>query len=242
MAAVEARLDGDQSKSRLVITIIDRDGRKRERIVQSRSLDFDGGSKQLMYFESPADIRGTALLSIDYDDGEKDDDQWLYFPSLHKTTRISSGEKSGSFMGTDLSFADMTRADPSHYEYRIVKSSVNVKLDGSQEECWLIESRPKTKKAKDETGYVKSRIWVSKSKLMALKIKAKIRKGKKTKIIQFKDVKQVDGIWTAHQIIARTKRGKSVESTTLLRFSEFSYRNPDVKPELFTQGQLERGL
>lgn len=242
MSAVEDRVDGDKSKSRLVMKIIDKDGRERERVVQSRSLDFEEGTKQVMFFESPSDIRGTALLSIDYDEGERDDDQWLYLPSLHKSTRISSGEKSGSFMGTDLSFSDMTRSDPDHYDYRIVKPSVMVKLDGHEEECWLIESRPKTKKAREETGYVKSRVWVSKSKLMVVQIMAMIRKGKKTKYIQFEDVKQVGGAWTAHTIKARTARGKSIESTTILSFTELSYDNADVTPDLFTQSRLEQGL
>ena len=242
MKEVEARVDGDKSKSRLEMKIIDKDGRTRTRVVQSRSLDFPEGTKQLMYFESPADIRGTGLLSIDYDDGTKDDDQWLYLPSLHKSTRISSGEKSGSFMGTDLSFSDMTQADPEHYEYKMLKDSVNIKLDGAQEECWVIESRPKTKKAKEETGYVKSQVWVSKAKLMPVQIKSFIRKGKKIKYIQFKNIKKVDGLWTTHTIMARTTRGKTVESTTILQFSEMSYNNEDVTPNLFVQSRLEQGL
>ena len=242
MDKVEGRADGDRSKSRLVMKIIDKDGRTRERIVQSRALDFPEGSKQLMYFESPADIRGTGLLSIDYEDGTKDDDQWLYLPSLHKSTRISSGEKSGSFMGTDLSFSDMTSADPEHYDYKVIKESVAVKLDGGKEECWVIESRPKTEKAKKETGYVKSQVWISKEKMMPVQIKSYIRKGKKIKYIQFKDIKKVDDLWTAHTIIARTTRGKTVESTTILQFSEMSYNNADVTPDLFVQSRLEQGL
>ena len=62
-----------------------------------------------MIFESPSDVQNTGLLSVDYD-GAKDDDQWLYLPSLHKATRISSGDKSGSFMGTDFTYSDMTQA------------------------------------------------------------------------------------------------------------------------------------
>ena len=242
MDAVSNRADGDKSKSRLVMTIIDKDGRKRERIVQSYSLDFKEGTKQVMYFESPADIRGTGLLSVDYESGDRDDDQWLYLPSLHKSTRISSGDKSGSFMGTDLSYADMTESDPDHYEYKMLKESAKVKLDGQAEECWLIESRPKTKKAKDETGYVRSIVWVSKAKLMPVQLMAEIRKGKKTKYIQFKNIKQVDGLWTAHTIVARTTRGKSVESTTILQFSEMSYNNADVNESLFQLTKLESGF
>lgn len=242
MKAAEERAEGDKSKSRLVMQIIDKDGRKRERVVQSRSMDFAEGRKQVMLFESPEDVRGTGMLSVDYDSGSKDDDQWLYLPSLKKSTRISSGEKSGSFMGTDLSFSDMTKADPEHYDYKMIKQSVQVKLDGQDEECWLIESSPKTAKAKEETGYLKSQVWVSKEKLMPVQVKSWIREGKKLKYIQFKDIKKVDGLWVAHSIVARTKKGKQVESTTVLQFSALSFNNDDVTPELFQQSRLEQGL
>ena len=242
MDAVEARAEGDKVKSRLVMKIVDRDGRERERVVQSRGLEFEGGHKQIMLFESPEDVRGTGMLSIDYDAGEKDDDQWLYLPSLKKSTRISSGEKSGSFMGTDLSYSDMTQVDPDHYTYKVLKPSVKVKLDGKAEECWLIESVPATKKAKEETGYIKSQVWVSKDKLMPVQIKSWIREGRKLKYIQFKDIEKIDGLWFAKTIVARTKKGKQVESTTLLKFSQVSFNNKEVTPDLFQQSRLEQGL
>ena len=242
MKAVEDRPTGDKVKSRLEMSIIDADGRTRKRSVISRAMDFEGGTKQLMMFESPEDVRNTGLLSVDYEDGNKDDDQWLYLPSLHKSTRISSGDKSGSFMGTDLSFADMTQADPSHYSYKILKASTAVKMNGKAEDCWLIESRPKTKKAKEETGYLKSHVWVSKSKLMPLQVKSWVREGKKLKYIQFRKIKKVDNIWTAHRIVARTKKGKKVQSTTILDFTEMKFNQADVVADLFVQSRLKRGL
>jgi outer membrane lipoprotein-sorting protein len=242
MDEVEARAEGDKQKSRLVMQIIDKDGRKRERVVASRSMEFGEGRKQVMIFESPEDVRGTGMLSVDYDAGDKDDDQWLYLPALKKSTRISSGEKSGSFMGTDLSYSDMTKADPSHYSYKVIEVSTKVKLDGAEEECWLIESVPATKKAKEETGYLKSHVWVSKSKMMPVQVKSWVRAGKKLKYIQFKDIKKVDDLWVAHTILARTKKGKQVESTTVLQFSQLSFNNSDVTPELFQQSRLEQGL
>ena len=145
-------------------------------------------------------------------------------------------------MGTDLSYADMTQSDPAHYEYKMLKTSAKVKLGASVEECWLIESRPKTEKAKKETGYVKSLVWVSKEKMMPIQVKAMIRKGKKTKYIQFREIKKVDGLWTAHAIIARTKRGKVIESTTTLVFQNMSYNNAAVVPSDFSQERLEQGF
>ncbi len=238
MAAVEDRAEGDKVKAKMSIVITDRAGRERTRVVQTRAIDFAGGRKQLMIFESPADVRNTGLLSVDYDDGGKDDDQWLYLPSLNKSTRISSGDRSGSFMGTDLSYADMTRADPKHYEYTIIQQSAQV--DGA--ECWLMESRPKTDKARTETGYLKSHIWVDKKRLMPLQVKAWVRKGKKLKFIKFGDIKVIEGLNIPHKISAMTKRGKKRESTTVIQFSNFSLNNADVSDEGFNQRALEKGL
>ncbi len=238
MAAVEARARGDKVKGEMVITITDRSGRERERVVRTRALLFDGGTRQLMIFESPPDVKGTGLLSTDYDDGAKDDDQWLYLPSLHKSTRISSGDKSGSFMGTDFTYSDMTRADPTHYEYKMLKQTVQA----AGEDCWLIESRPKTKKVKKETGYLKTHVWVSKSKLMPLQAKMWVTAGKKIKLVRFEDIKDVGGILVPHTLKARTKRGDTVESTTVLRFQKLSHGNADVAEGDFSQRALEKGL
>jgi len=237
MSAVEKRQSGDLAKGRLVINITDGAGRSRQRVVRSWSMDFEGGSRQLMIFESPSDVQNTGLLSVDYD-GSKDDDQWLYLPSLHTATRTSSGDKSGSFMGTDFTYADMTQADIDAYDYTLVKGQVDV----AGEPCWLIESKPRTEKEKKQTGYLKSRVWVSKSKLMPVRIKAWVREGKKLKFLKFEDIRQVSGVWTAHKVSAQTRRNKKVESTTVLQFTDMSYGNPDVNQELFTQRRLEQGL
>ena len=140
MAAVENRETGDKQVSRLQITIKDKAGRERTRVVQSRTLDFEGGTRQLIIFESPADVRNAGLLSVDFEDGSKSDDQWLWLPSLNKTTRISSNDKSGSFMGTDMSYSDMTKKDPSAYAYTMVDANAEV----GGEACWLNEAKPDT--------------------------------------------------------------------------------------------------
>lgn len=237
MTAVQNRKDGNRLKSRVLMLVKDSAGRQRKRVVQSRSIDFAGGTKTLMLFEQPADVRNTGMLSIDYDD-DRDDDQWLYLPSLRKSTRIASGDKSGSFMGTDLSYSDMTSQSPKNYDYKILGQSVDVDGDAT----WHIETRPKNAKTAKETGYVKTHIWISKSKLMPLKIKAWIKEGKKLKYIKFADVKQVNGIWVAHKILAQTRRGKEIESKTVIAFKSMKFDQPDVKESDFNQRRLEQGL
>jgi len=238
MKAVQDRPDGDRQTSRVLMLVKDAAGRERKRVVQSRTIKFPEGTKTLMLFEAPADVRNTGMLSYDYDDGAKTDDQWLYLPSLRKTTRIASGDKSGSFMGTDLSYSDMTTADPKDYTYKILKQSVKV----GQDDCWLIESRPANAKTAKETGYVKSHVWVSKTKLMPLKAKNWVKEGKKLKYVKFADIRQIDGIWVPHKILAQTKRGNTVESKTVIAFKTVKFNQPSVKTSDFTQRRLEQGL
>ncbi len=237
MDAVEARELGDRSVGRLEITITDKAGRKRSRAVQTRAIDVDEARKQLMLFESPADVRNAGLLAIDYDGGSRSDDQWLFLPSLGKTTRISGADRSGSFMGTDLTYADMTRRDTDAYDYTLVEST-----EVAGEACWLIEAKPRSDKERSETGYVKSQTWISKGKLVPLQVKAWVAEGKRLKYTQFKELKQLDGTWIAHQILVRTVRNGEVESASTLTFTELKLNQESVVPEDFTDRRLEQGL
>ena len=238
MAAVEDRDQGDRAKSVLMMEVIDDKQRRRTRQVTTWSKTFDKGRKQLMVFNAPADVAGTGLLSIDYDDGSSADDQWLFLPSLKKSTRISSGEKSGSFMGTDLTYSDMTTNDPKDFKYVVKKQSVSV----GGEDCWLIEARPGSERVQNETGYQKSKIWISKTKMLPIQIKSWVIEGRKLKYIRFDDLRQVDGVWLAHKISARTVRNKKVESTTVLTFTQYELNQPDVTESIFTQQKLQQGL
>ena len=78
--------------------------------------------------------------------------------------------------------------------------------------------------------------------MMPVQIKSWIREGKKLKYIKFQSLKQIDGIWIAHKIVARTKKGKKVESATVLQFTDMSFNQPDVNEDLFTLSRLEQGL
>jgi len=64
--------------------------KKRIRDIKSYSKDFGPDEYRILFFKSPADVKNTAFLTYDYDDPNKDDDQWLYLPALKKVKRIPS--------------------------------------------------------------------------------------------------------------------------------------------------------
>ena len=222
----------------MTLTVKDASGRSRVRETRVLSMDFKGGRKKLILFEAPADVRNTGLLSVDYDDGNKDDDQWLYLPSLHRSTRIAAGDRSGSFMGTDITYADMTTKDTNQYVYTLLSPSVRV----GAEDCWLIEAVPRSEKEKKETGYLKTQTWVSKEKLMPLQIKAWVSEGKKLKYMKFDQLQKIDGIWVANRLTVRTMRGEALESETVLQFSDVRFNQPAVSEDVFSERRLEQGV
>ncbi|NLA22755.1 MAG: outer membrane lipoprotein-sorting protein, partial [Candidatus Marinimicrobia bacterium] len=111
MLKVEKQQD---TKTRIVkskMILINKQNKTRERdVVQYvKSVNDPKGvdDKILIFFEYPADIRGTGLLMISYSDVNKDDDRWLYLPALKKVRRIAGESKNEYFMGTDFTYDDM---------------------------------------------------------------------------------------------------------------------------------------
>jgi len=80
-----------------------RHGQESKRTIRTRTLEVTGdGDKSLIIFDTPRDIKGTAFLSYTHVKGQ--DDQWIYLPALKRVKRIASNNKSGPFMGRDISY------------------------------------------------------------------------------------------------------------------------------------------
>jgi len=91
-------------------------GATNRRKMRIAKLEGDEGDKSLITFLFPNDIKGTKLLS-DERIG-KDDKQWLYLPALNRIKRISSRNKSGSFMGSEFSYEDIASQHYRNYRYQ----------------------------------------------------------------------------------------------------------------------------
>ena len=198
--------------------------------------DFGEDSYQAIFFLAPSDVKNTAFLTYDYDDTAHDDDQWLYLPALKKTKRIASSDKSGSFMGSDFSYSDMTKPNPEDYKYSIAKES---KVDGHK--VWVILRIPKNQAIIDETGYTKSYVFVRQDNFIVVRaLHLLTQKGKK-KYMEVKKLEKIDGIWTATEIEMKTVKNKKRLHTTILRFNDVNY-NQDLKPDFFKVRTIEKGL
>jgi len=233
---VHDRDDGDNSTSKMTMTLTDKNGKKRVRNLKTFTKDKGEDKLKLMFFLTPADVKNTAFLTYDYDDSAKDDDQWLYLPELQKVKRIASSDKSSSFMGSDFTYSDMTSRNVEDYTYKIMKEK---KVGGHM--TWQMLVTPKSQETVKETGYTKSIVFIRQDNFVIIQALNYIKAGKKLKYMQVKDLKLIDGIWTATKMQMVTKKGKKTLHKTIFEFSDIKY-NQDLEESLFTTRTLERGL
>jgi len=235
MEKVDVRDDGDNIISDVEMILIDKKGKKREREMKMFSKDYGEDVYRLIFFLKPPDVKDTAFLTYDYD-GEKDDDQWLHLPALRKTKRIASDNKTSSFMGSDFSYADMTKREPENYNFKLLNE-----LDVRGHKCWLIESIPKTKKIVDDYGYKKFLVFVRQDNYVVVRSVGWVNKGNDLKYMDVKRLKKINNIWTRLEVTMTTKRGKATRHKTILRYNNVKY-NQDLSDDTFTVRTMEKGL
>ena len=192
------------SSSTLIMTLINQSGEQTVRQMRGKTLEKSGGDKSLIEFISPADVKGTKLLTYEHIGG--DDDQWLYLPALKRVKRIASSNKSGSFMGSEFSYEDIGNQHYNKFTYG--NKIEDVDLNGV--ECYKGERYPKDK----NSGYTKQVSWVSKDKFLLLRVDYYDRKSELLKTAIFSDYKQIDGVWRVGKI--EMKNYQNDKSTVLI--------------------------
>ncbi len=180
----------EDAKSTMFMTLINAGGESRERKMKMMVLEKEGGDKSLMEFLSPSDVKGTKFLSYEHIEG--DDDQWLYLPALKRVKRIASKNKSGSFMGSEFSYEDLSAFEIEKYTY-----------DGDAEELSVdgVKMYKVTRVPKDKnSGYTKQVSWIDAKDFLARKVEYYDRKKALLKTAVFEDYKKINGVWRIGKI------------------------------------------
>jgi len=239
MERVDARDDGDNQTSDMQMILIDKRGNERVRKIATFRKDKGEDTYRLMFFLHPVDVKDTAFLTYDYDDSKKDDDQWLYLPALRKTKRIATSDKSGSFMGSDLNYSDMTSRDLEDYDYSFYEKGKQADVRGKK--VWVIWSIPRAKTTVDETGYEKSLLFVRPDIDMVVRAIHWVKDGGYLKYVDMRKLEKIDGIWVATDTLVTKKRGKDTVHKTILTFENVRF-NQDLKYDMFSIRRMEKGL
>jgi hypothetical protein len=236
MDRVEDRDDGDDGISDMEMILIDKRGQQRIRKMRTFSKDSGEDDYSLMFFLTPADVKDTGFLTYDYDDLDRDDDQWLYLPALKKTKRIAAGDKSGSFMGSDFNYSDMSSRALDRYDYTLMKET---EVNGHK--VWQIQGIPNTKEEINRTGYTKSIVFVRQDNFVVIRSVGWLKKGSRLRYFDVKTLEEIEGIWVATEMTMTTKKGKATLHKTVLKSSNVKF-NQDLDLEDFSVRKLEKGL
>lgn len=154
-----------QMRSNMDMRLYDARGRESRRTVRKFVIEEDGvPDKTIGAFVDPPDIRGTVMLTWEQSYGA--DEQWLYIPSLKRTKKINAENKSGSFLGTEFAWEDISTSELSKYDYRYLG-------EGEEGKTWKVERIPVYK----FSGYSRQVTWVDKTNYQTIKVNYYDKKG-----------------------------------------------------------------
>ena len=165
------------NKTRMVLT--NSKGKSRTNEMVSKSIHKN--KKQMIWFFKPKDDRGVSFLKVEHDNGEDEMRMWL--PAFKRVRRISAKKKGDSFMGSDLSFEDLSNRDFKYNNYKRLDDEMVNKVD-----CFVLEPQPK-RVAK--SSYSKHVSWIDKKTLNLLKENSYDKRGEleKDKVFEYESMK-----------------------------------------------------
>jgi outer membrane lipoprotein-sorting protein len=211
----------------LEMLLRNRHGEESLRKIRVATLEVAGdGDKSLTVFNEPADVKGTALLTISHK--LADDDQWLYLPALARVKRISSANKTGSFMGSEFSYEDIGSQEVEKYRYKYLRDE---HCDGKP--CLVIERYP----VSPHSGYTREVVWIDQEQYRLWTVEYYDRKQSLLKTLTWSGYRQYLGKhWRADEMFMHNhQNGKS----TRLTWSNYKFRN-GFKDADFTEASLKR--
>ncbi len=217
--------NGDDGRSEVAMTITDKQGRTRERLLTILRKDGgeDGGNQYFfVYFKRPSDVRKTTFLVHKYID--RDDDRWMYLPSLDLVKRIAASDKRTSFMGSHFFYEDVSgrNMNADHHE-----------LIAEDDTYYVIKNTPKDP---GSVEFVSFTVWIDKKNFLPMKAEYIDKNGAKYRTMEVLEAKTIQGYTTV------TKSRISDLGTggnTVTEFRKIKY-NLNMDTDLFSERYLRR--
>lgn len=154
---------GDDQRSLLTIILRDKDGNEKKSVYRRIWKDYKGADgvadKMVLFTEYPPDAEGAAFMRWAYTTtSDRNADQWIYLPVLKKIRRVSIRDPADSFLGSDLTYADISSRDIDADIHRLIRI-----LHRGDEQLYAVESLPVDKAngiyGKTVSWFVKGNGW-----------------------------------------------------------------------------------
>ena len=233
-ANLAAYYQGQDGKSHVEMKITDSQGRTRQRVFNILRYNIKKGGDQdyFVYFLEPADVRRMVYMVQKHVGLNKDDDRWLYIPSLDLVKRIAASDKRTSFVGSDFLYEDVSGRSPELDTHELVKTTAD---------RYVLKNVPKEP---DKVEFKYYLVEIDKKTYMPMKMEYYDHNDKLYRVIES----------TKLEMIPAKEDGKDVEyptvtesvakdlnsgSQTEMKFTDVKY-NIGLSKNLFTERYLRR--
>jgi outer membrane lipoprotein-sorting protein len=221
----QKRTDVKSQRYEGLLQVFDAKGKISDKRWTMQRLGAHGQSKAVLRFTLPAEVKGVTMLIVNHPD--RASDQWMWTPAIERDRRIALQDRSTRFFGTDFSFEDLEERDVDQYDYTLAGDET---IDGAA--CWKIASTPRQAKS---SQYTRSIVWIRKDNYAFARIENYV-KDQVVRRLNYSDIQNVQGIWTARQLeMSDLRRG----SRTRLTLDKLEY-NVALKEEDFTLQAIRR--
>jgi len=229
---MDKSIDIQETKSAAMdmqMDLVDDKGSVSTRRLQILSMqDNAGQNRTIAVFMSPANIKNTRFLTIENSD--RNDDQWIYLPSLKKMKRIAASDNNSSFMGSDFTYGDMSDMQADKDSHILLREEV---FNGR--DCYVVESLPLDPGSASRSKLIS---WIDKERFVPIKVEFYDKRSKELdRTAVSENITLVNEIWTPLSVTMTTH---STEHKTILVIKQVKYNIP-MNPGYFSTNFLKTG-
>jgi len=218
----------DDGVADVEMKLINKKGGERIRKFVMLRKDFEDGGEQryYTYFKEPNDVSRMTFMVWKFQ--EKDDDRWIYIPSIDLVKRIAANDRRSSFVGSDFTYEDVSGRHWAEDDHSIVREEA---FDGK--ETYVIKSVPKDPKSAD---YMYRLSWIDKENFLPLQEEYYDKKEKLVKVFKAEKIEDAGGIMTITQ---RSMTDVKKNHKTIVSFSNIEY-DKGISEKIFSERFLRK--
>ncbi len=223
-ANLAAYYQGADGIAKVKMTITDDQGREQIREFTILRMDVEEGADQKFYtyFSRPADVRKMSYMVWKH--VGKDDDRWLYLPSLDLVRRVAASDKRTSFVGSHFLYEDVSG--------RGLDEDSHV-LERTEEKYYVVRNSPKEADSAKFSYYM---VWIDRANMLPVKAEYYDKDGKHYRTVEALHVEEIQG----HPTVTRSKVTDVIKGgSTLSEFSSVKY-DIGLTDDIFTERYLKR--
>jgi outer membrane lipoprotein-sorting protein len=209
-----------RSETQMAVSTMIIRGRRGVRKLKAKSWS-KGSDQSFSEYLSPPRDKGTKMLKLK-------DELWVYSPMADRIIKIAGHMLKQSVMGSDFSYEDFMSEDAllDSYEAKVIGEEIINKRS-----CYILKLQAK----KEGLAYNSRKLWVDKTRFIALKGERFAKSGKLLKTTEIKEIFRVESRWYPKRMIFKDvlKTGSGTE--LIIDSIKFDVKIPNY---IFTKASL----